>query len=191
MVDMTSTHKIGGNEEGRAGVLVRYRTMVLPAGLIALGLALPSFMFSGRPPSHTTGLGPGAWPTMALDLMALFSVIWLISEWRLERLQGTGAPSVSSDEPYSMRKALTGIAIICAYGCALSHTGFGLTSAVFIAVWCVYGGIRNPLVIAPVSLIGTGVLLWVFMGLALMPLSRGQGIFDTFSIWLLQVLHIY
>ena len=86
---------------------------------------------------------------------------------------------------------MLGIGLILAYGWLLDVTGFAIATSVFLVIWCLYGGIRNPWLIAPVSLVGTGVLLWVFMGLALMPLSRGVGIFDDFSVWVLQTLRIY
>jgi putative tricarboxylic transport membrane protein len=166
--------------------------MILPTVLIFLGLALPFFMFPAAPPENMGGLGPGAWPRMALVLMVVFSALWLISEWRRARAgRPLTNPAATSDEPYSMPKALVGIVLIVAYGWALAYLGFAVTSALFIAVWCFYGGMRNPLVILPVALIGTGAMLWLFMGLALMPLSRGVGVFDSFSIWLLQTLQIY
>ncbi len=173
-------------------MLVRYRGLILPAALIAMGLVLPFFMFAGRTPTDAPGLGPAAWPDMALGLMAAFAALWLISEWwRVRTGRQDTNPAHLSDEPYSMTKAVVGIALIALYGAALGYLGFALTSALFISVWCVYGGLRNPLVVLPTALIGTGALLWLFMGLALMPLSRGVGIFDNFSIWLLQMLQIY
>ena len=51
---------------------------------------------------------------------------------------------------------------------------------------------RAPaLPIVPVSVLGTAVLLWVFMGLALMPLDRGEGAFGRFSLAVLRGLGIY
>lgn len=179
-------------DDGQADVSVRYVAMLLPAALVGFGVVLPAFMFAGTPPADPPGLGPGAWPAAALWLMALFSALWLVSEWRRARAgRPVTNPAATSDEPYSMGKALVGIGLIALYGWALAWIGFALTSALFIMVWCIYGGTRKPLVFVPVALVGTGALLWLFMGLALMPLSRGTGIFDSFSIWLLQTLQIY
>jgi putative tricarboxylic transport membrane protein len=94
-------------------------------------------------------------------------------------------------ETYSHRKALIGLVLIVAYGWLLPVTGFPLATAAFIALWCILGGVRHPLAVVPLSLVGTVVLLWIFMGLALMPLSRGQGVFDQVSVTILQLLRIY
>ena len=73
----------------------------------------------------------------------------------------------------------------------LPLVGFSLATAVFIVAICLLGGLRKALVIGPVSLLGTAALLWVFVGLALMPLDRGQGIFGRFSLAVLRGLGIY
>lgn len=177
----------------QVSLLGRVTPLLLPALFLALGLVLPRFMFwSGNPPV-AQGLGPGAWPRLALHGVALFAGIWLAQEIRvLVRAGGQSLLNAQEDEEtYRTGKALLGICLVILYGAFLSITGFALTTIVFIAVWCFYGGVRNPVAVAAVSLVGTGVLLWTFMGLALMPLSRGHGVFDQFSIWLLQTLAIY
>lgn len=158
-----------------------------------LTLVLPGVMFWRGAPAATEGLGPAAWPDAMLTGLAFFSALWLGREiWALRR---AGRRSMlrppDEDEPYSFRKALVGIALIVIYGWGMQIVGFALATAVFIALWCVYGGVRRPVVVLPVALIGTFALLWVFVGLALMPLSRGVGVFDRFSIWMLQICGIY
>jgi putative tricarboxylic transport membrane protein len=81
--------------------------------------------------------------------------------------------------------------LVVGYGWALPLVGFALATAVFIAAICLLGGLRRALVIVPVSIVGTAVLLWVFMGLALMPLNRGEGAFGRFSLAVLRGLGIY
>lgn len=170
----------------------RLWSLILPALLLISALVLPQYLFWRGEPAVPQGLGPGFWPRLMLHGVALCAAIWLLGEihalWR-------GRPAILSapteDETYRLDKALVGIGLILAYGWLLHLTGFALTTAAFLMIWCVYGGVRNPLVFVPVALIGTAALLWVFMGAALMPLSRGQGIFDTISIWILQMLRIY
>ena len=167
--------------------------LLLPAVLLAAGLFLPHVMFWRALPETMTGLGPDAWPGIILDALAFFAAIWLAQEvWTLT--QGRRSVTLRApdeEEPYDFGKALVGIVLILLYGAMLRYSGFALSTAIFIAVWCIYGGVRKLTVVLPVSLIGTVVLLWLFMGLALMPLSRGQGPFDQFSIWLLRTLGIY
>lgn len=172
----------------------RLCALLVPVGLLAMSLVLPHFMFaSGKTGQVRVGLGPAAWPDGILTAMGGFAVLWLFMELRgrfrgspVAMLQGPG-----DEQTYAYGKAVLGIGLILAYGWLLDVTGFAIATSVFLVIWCLYGGIRNPWLIAPVSLVGTGVLLWVFMGLALMPLSRGVGIFDDFSVWVLQTLRIY
>ncbi|HMA14127.1 MAG: tripartite tricarboxylate transporter TctB family protein, partial [Bacteroidota bacterium] len=99
--------------------------------------------------------------------------------------------AASNGERYSYAKAIAGLAMIVAYGILLPVIGFPLATAGFVALWCLLGGIRHPFAVVPLALVGTAVLLWMFMGLALMPLSRGQGVFDGISVAILQLLGIY
>ncbi|WP_299818887.1 tripartite tricarboxylate transporter TctB family protein [uncultured Jannaschia sp.] len=171
----------------------RFVPTLLPAGLLVLALILPGRMFSRDQSADVVGLGPAAWPGAMLLALAVLSAIWVARDlWALRRpgSEPLLAP-VREEEPYAMGKALAGLVMIVVYGWLLSVIGFALASALFIAGWCVFGGVRNPLVLVPVTLIGTVALLWLFMGLALMPLPRGQGVFDGFSIWLLQLTGIY
>ncbi|WP_157973655.1 tripartite tricarboxylate transporter TctB family protein [Tropicimonas sp. IMCC34043] len=191
---LTSDHRTDA-QVGRAqssGLRVLLPT-VLPAMLVVLGLVLPLFMFEGDQHPSKIGLGPGAWPDAILKGMSFFAALWLAREiWVLGRAGRTTTLSPPDDDlSYSYAKAIGGLVMIVAYGWLLPLTGFALTTAAFIALWCVFGGVRKPLVVIPVSLLGTYALLWVFMGLALMPLSRGVGVFNSFSIALLQLLGIY
>ena len=140
------------------------------------------------------GLGPTAWPRFMLTLIAALSVVWIIQEliaWR------TGlrspAPSGSGEAPdnSAYRQAALGMVLVVGYGWLLPLVGFSLATASFIVAICLLGGLRRALVIGPVSLVGTAALLWVFVGLALMPLDRGQGIFGRFSLAVLRGLGIY
>lgn len=175
----------------RRGLIALALRLTTPGAFLVAALALPSFMMDAARPLRGTGLGPAAWPQVMLALIAFCAAVWLAHEvfaWRRGRPAITAA---ANGEPYSYGKAATGLAMIVVYGILLPVIGFPLATAGFIALWCVLGGVRHPLVVVPLSLIGTAALLWMFMGLALMPLSRGQGVFDRISVTILQLLGIY
>jgi putative tricarboxylic transport membrane protein len=178
---------------GRHSATALALRLAAPAGFLLAALVLPAFMLETTRPLRGVGLGPAAWPRVMLALIAVCALIWLVQEllaWRRGRAAPAAEPATAA-EVYSYPKALIGLVMILAYGWLLPIAGFPITTAVFIALWCLLGGVRHPLAVAALSLLGTGVLLWVFMGLALMPLSRGLGVFDRISIAILQLLGIY
>ena len=172
--------------------------LVAPSLILAAALVLPSYMLNTDRVIRGTGPGPTAWPNVMLALIAICAAIWMVEEflaWRRpnqhDALTPGGAMPTEEVEHYAYPKAVIGLALILAYGVSLPIIGFTIATLLFIGIWCVVGGIRNPLVVLPVALIGTVALLWLFMGLALMPLSRGGGVFDQISIAILQMLGIY
>jgi putative tricarboxylic transport membrane protein len=78
-----------------------------------------------------------------------------------------------------------------AYAFVIPWAGFTAATVVFLLLWLLVGGIRKPLQLFSVTLIGTVVLLYIFVKLALMPLDRGQGIFGEFTIALFRLLGIF
>ena len=175
------------------GMAIRLIPVAVPAVLLIGSLLLPSFMFSSDRRPDVPGLGPAAWPRMVLILLGLCSAIWLLSEMRV-LLKGRFSRSLAAphdEDVYHYGKAVIGIGLTILFGWALPYVGFPIACSAFLLIWCLYGGIRNPLTLFLVPTIGTVGLLWMFMGLALMPLSRGVGMFDRFSVGLLQILGIY
>ena len=173
--------------------LHRLLPTALPVALLFLALILPGHMFESDQTASNVGLGPAAWPRAMLLGMAFFSVLWIARDiWVLGAAYRRPTLSIPvEDSHYKFGKAIIGLVMIVAYGWLLPVVGFALSTAAFIAIWCIFGGLRNLWVVIPVTLIGTIALLWLFMGLALMPLPRGAGVFDTFSIWLLRATGIY
>ncbi len=175
------------------GITARLIPVLVPALLLLASLILPGFMFHAGQRDSLPGLGPGAWPGAVLAALAVFSAIWLAIEiWGFARSRKSASLSAPHDEDvYHYGKAFIGIVLVIAFGWLLPVLGFPLATMLFLFIWCLYGGLRNPLVLLLVPGIGTVALLWVFMGLALMPLSRGMGPFEGFTIALLQLIGIY
>lgn len=187
------TTKTGGpSSSGISTIRDRLPTLV-PIGILILAVVLPGQMFKSAQRSSDIGLGPAAWPNTMLYGLAFFAFLWIaIDLWALRR--GNSTPLLQApveEEEYHFGKALVGLFMIIAYGFLLAKIGFAIATVVFIALWCIYGGLRDWKIVVPVALMGTLGLLWLFMGLALMPLPRGQGPFDGFSIGLLRTIGIY
>jgi putative tricarboxylic transport membrane protein len=170
--------------------------LAAPAMLLLAGLLLPLHVFESEPALRGDGPGPGAWPSVMLAAIAVFAGVWMVQEvlaWRRghDVIDAGDALPEPEREHYHYAKAVAGLAMILAYGWLLPVLGFAVATTVFILVWCVIGGMRNVAALVLVPVVGTVALLWLFMGLALMPLSRGRGVFDQISIAVLQTLGIY
>lgn len=187
--DDSGRHAGGDSAPG----MIRFLPMLLPVAILLLALILPRFLFQTDQRPGSIGLGPGAWPRAMLVAMAAFTALWIARDfWAMGRTHRPSTLRIPQEEGhYHFGKALVGLVLIVAYGWLLPILGFALATTLFIATWCLFSGMRNLVVIVPVTLIGTVALLWLFMGLALMPLPRGAGMFGEFSIWLLRATGIY
>jgi putative tricarboxylic transport membrane protein len=171
------------------------RRIAVPAALMAAALILPSMILEPGRAIRIRGLGPTAWPSFMLGMLAFLALLWIVHEalaWRRGVRGGMHAGGAATDdEEYDYRKAALAMLGVLAYGYVLPLIGFPLSTAIFIAAVCMLGGLHRPVVVVPVSLIGTAALLWIFVGLALMPLDRGRGPFGQFSLMVLRALGIY
>ena len=196
---MSQGRKETGALDHRGSALSHYGVMIvsriaMPGGFLAAALILPLYMFDRPLRIRARGPGPDAWPTVFLNAIAAIALFWIIAEiWALYAAQKRKkpAPVATKTEVYSYPKAAAAIALLLAFGWLLPNVGFPIAALLFIFSWCFLGGIRNPVALICVSVIGMITLLWVFMGLALMPLSRGAGIFDDFTVWFLRLVRIY
>jgi putative tricarboxylic transport membrane protein len=142
--------------------------------------------------------GPGTWPKVMLYGAAVCAaLIFGRSATALWRSGGAapGTPRNAEDgggaaEHDDMRLAI-GIGLIVAYGIAIGFIGMAWATMAFVAAWLVLGGLRRPLTVVLVSTVGTAAILYLFVKISLMPLDRGQGVFEQATIGLYRILGIY
>jgi putative tricarboxylic transport membrane protein len=72
----------------------------------------------------------------------------------------------------------------------VSHVGFFLATALFLALFSWIGGVRRPLMLAVIGLAGAFVLLVIFMRLAYVSLPIGVGPFKAISLALLRLIGV-
>jgi putative tricarboxylic transport membrane protein len=164
------------------------------AGFMLVASLVLAFFFILPPGGavEAQGVAPDTWPKAMLLCLAVCAFVVLARE--LSRYFGARPTSAETPHPesaYDNRRAAIGIALLIAYGIAVPFAGFALSTVVFLAVWLVCGGLRKPLTVALLSVIGTVSLLYVFAGLSKMPLDRGAGVFDGLTIALYRLLGIY
>jgi putative tricarboxylic transport membrane protein len=136
------------------------------------------------------GVGPGTWPTAMLAGIACCAAYILLREC-VRRRTGSRPPRAAAPPVFDDRKTAIGIALLIAYAVAVPFAGFALSTFVFFAAWLYFGGLRKPLTIALVTIVGTTCLLYIFAGLSKLPFDRGVGVFDALTVTLYRLLVIY
>ncbi|MBN8473895.1 tripartite tricarboxylate transporter TctB family protein [Sulfuritalea sp.] len=180
--------------------------------IFALLVALAALVFSHSVvddpqmvQSMARGLAsPLTWPKLMLAGVSLCALGWAIEEgWKAynvlppelskeeEALEFGDVGFEKDGDDIPLLPIILGLSLAMAYAFVIPWAGFTAATVVFLLLWLVVGGIRKPLQLFSVTLIGTVVLLYVFVKLALMPLDRGQGAFGEFTIALFRLLGIY
>ncbi len=144
--------------------------------------------------------GPVSWPRFALYGVGICAAGWLIQSFRQmrrdaqtwrETLPAEASSTGHVDEGFDEKLIWSGIVLTLAYGFLIPVIGFPLATMTYLLCWLVLGGIRRPWFVAVISVLGTVLLLYVFVKLALMPLDRGRGVFDGITVWIYHLLRIY
>ena len=94
-------------------------------------------------------------------------------------------------EDYHAARSIGAIALLVAYGIAIPFVGIAWATPVFIAGWLLLGGVRKPVSVGLISVLGTIGVLYFFVKLSQMPLERGKGVFEQATVALYRVLGIY
>jgi len=180
-----------------------WRGLITPLAFVIIALVLRHYVVESQKLAAlvTRGLaGPSTWPDMMLWVIVFFSAIWAIQvamailRSNMSPIQPIHATQVSASDtestPFSLLIAL-GVLFILLYGYLLAILGFATATLLYIVSWCWLGGLRKPLLVSLIGLIGTTVLLYLFVKLASMPLDRGQGVMGEFSVALYRIMGIY
>ncbi len=134
-------------------------------------------------------LGPGFWPRLVLAGLGLTCLVRLIAEWR----RGGGGRALESRTlpGMSRRKLTIGIGLIVFYVLATPVVGFPLATAAFIVAFMGLCGTRSLTALAANALVGTVLLLYLFIKLVYLPLPKGEGPFEPVSLALYRALGIF
>ncbi len=134
-------------------------------------------------------LGPSFWPRMILVGLALACAAKLITDVRSAY---TGADTgLTARPPISQSKLVGSIGLILMYMVLAPFIGFALATAVFIASFMWISGSRSiPLIVGNV-VVGTVLLLYVFVKFVYLPLPKGDWVFESFTVALYRALHLY
>lgn len=134
--------------------------------------------------------GPGFWPGAMLAGVAVCATGWLVRNALALARGPAPARHAAAADPATAR-VLAGIALIVAYGMLIAPMGFAFATLLFVAAWMVLGGVRRPLTVLAVAVLGTATMMWFFAGVALMPLDLGKGAFETATVAVYKALRIF
>jgi putative tricarboxylic transport membrane protein len=192
------------NYKARVGLIV-----ALAFGLAALVMSRYIVKDPEMAQAMSRGIAtPLTWPGIMLSGVAIFAFGWAIQLGfvlhKARRSRASGKMDIVEEalefgdvgfEHHAIARpplpVVLGISLALLYVFAIPWLGFPLATVAFLVLWFLVGGIRSPVQIGLVTSIGTIALLYFFVKLALMPLDRGVGMLNDFTIALFRVLGIY
>lgn len=133
--------------------------------------------------------GPGTWPKAMLYCAAACLLAVFVRNF-LEIRARERAPE-ASESAFDDAKLIPGIVLLLLYGVGILEIGMAWSTLVFVAAWLVLSGLRRPVSVALVSVLGTAGILYLFVKLCQMPLDRGKGVFEDATVFLYRLLGIY
>ena len=166
-----------------------------PYAIVAAGAGYLYYVAANIRYAERAGtLGPDFWPKaiLALALVVCAAKIPFVLAGRGEdRGALEGLVEVPEEaEPSHPAMLLGGIALSVAYVWALPRLGFFTATVLYVAAFIALGGYRRWRVVATLSLVGTLLLVFLFMKVVYVSLPLGQGPFLQVTLALMQLMGI-
>ncbi len=138
-------------------------------------------------------LGPDFWPKLLLGLtmaVCLYEITKTAFFYR-----GTAPENGIDKEKEATPKKYPGLLVIgtaltVAYVYFVSILGFILCTFLYIILFIIVGRYRKPWVITANGIVGTGLVVFIFMKVVYVSLPLGQGPFQQFSLLVMNMLGI-
>ena len=163
------------------------RGYVGPALIFLAAVAL--FVAAGRLPVVPVPgqLGPAFWPRLILvGLMGACALKVLeVARGRTPRAES------ARPRPLNVPKLAGGITLVLGYTVAAPLLGFPVTTVLFLLAFMRLAGTRRPVALVAIAALGTVVLLYVFVKFVYLPLPKGAGVMEDFTIFLYRLLRIF
>lgn len=175
----------------------RILRLVLPHGLMLFATVFLYWAATGIQGSTGAGrIGPDAWPKAIIVLMGVLCAWEIARRLTMRPRGGAGAPAGEAGEasqgPPAMQagKLAAGVGLVFAYVVAVPWAGFFFATAVFLAAFPWFGGMRRPLLTGALGIGGSLALVVVFMRVAYISLPLGEGPFRALSLALLSAIGV-
>lgn len=151
-------------------------------------------------------IGPGVWPKAIIVIMGLLCAYEIAkrlvvssrftAKGLIDGLNQSPAESLAAAdaappvEPQHPRKLYWGIGLVAAYVLLVPWAGFFLSTAIFLAIFPLAGGLWRPAMSAVLGVAGSLVLVVIFMRVAYISLPLGEGPFRALSLALMRLLGV-
>lgn len=173
---------------GQGSLRARLGQAILPAGLLIFGLVV--WVLAGRIDyvERAGQLGPGFWPRMLMVLLMIHAAGLV-----LVALRGPApgpAPAGEAGERGNWPLLLLGGALVLGYVVLSGYIGFLLSTALFLIAFLYAAGYRHWSVL-PTSLVGSLLLVLLFVRVVYVSLPTGVGVFDALTTVIYTALGIY
>ncbi|HET8576488.1 MAG TPA: tripartite tricarboxylate transporter TctB family protein [Methylomirabilota bacterium] len=142
-------------------------------------------------------LGPSFWPRVVLIGLVLSCLARLLAPWlarHTRRPPAAAPPTPSAPAAHTPREIATlaaAMAAILLYAAATPWVGFPLATCLFVLAFMRLCGARSWPGMAASAALGCVSLLYLFVKLVYLPLPKGQGPFEAFTLGLYQLLRIF
>jgi len=135
-------------------------------------------------------LGPAFWPKMILILLMISCGIKAGEIFMARGKEEAGIPEEGSPKEVDGPKLGTMIAMIVAVVFSMEFIGFPLANFLFLLLFMRIAGLRRIFSLILTSVIGTVLLLYLFVKVVYLPLPKGEWVLSDFTIFLYRILHI-
>ncbi|MEW6665293.1 MAG: tripartite tricarboxylate transporter TctB family protein [Thermodesulfobacteriota bacterium] len=151
------------------------------------------FQFMARP-GH---LGPDFWPKLLLGLTMAACLYEVIKTFFFLKADTVPQPTTkeTADERMTAKRSYPGLLTIgilmtLAYVYLVRFLGFTLCTMLYFALFMLVGRYRKPWAILANSMVGTLILVFIFMKIVYVSLPLGYGPFSTFSLLVTRMMGV-
>jgi putative tricarboxylic transport membrane protein len=134
-------------------------------------------------------LGPAFWPKVILVLLMISCGI-KAGEIFFSRRKAPEEEGEPAAPEANFKKLAILIALVIGVVVAMDRIGFLLANFLFLILFLRVTGVRKKFPLILISVLGTVLLLFLFVKVVYLPLPKGAWFFDDVTIYLYRVLHL-
>jgi putative tricarboxylic transport membrane protein len=163
------------------------RLMAGPVFFVVFAAVVYFYSDHSIDPAPPGQLGAGFWPKMCLVGILLAAGL---KAFELYRSRGRAAEEGGECKEMDNLKLALMMLLLVLVVPAIGLIGFPLASVLFFLSFLYLAGLKKPLTLSLVSVLGTVGLIYVFVKIVYIPLPRGEWFFDDLTLLIYRALQI-